>query len=431
MLALTPPVEQTIESLLFGDRAAVRVAATIDEPAALDRVVGGAGDVEALLVSADLPGLTPALLARARAHGLRLVGISTSDRDAVCLAGLSLDTVLTLPLEAPALERALRPSARPPRAARPDGARTAPPRVAREAGRRRGTVVAIVGGRRSPGASELAASVAALASLRWRTLLVELDLGGGGLALRLGADAGQGSVSGLLRAADGERSLDELIERWLLAPPGWPPTLLAPVDANQVGVALGRPGVVAAAIEGLAAGYPLVVADAGPPLGRPGEVDPIERCHRETLLTADAVVLVLGAREAQLEAGLAQLDLLLDDLGVAPERLRVVCNAVGCPGAIPRLELEQVVAATLLVRGMAVDAFLPWDARGLARGTRTGLPLAVARPRGSYSRAARALLESLFLPAAPVARGRKRLLPAPGESAPSSPTERPMGTRGE
>jgi len=41
------------------------------------------------------------------------------------------------------------------------------------------------------------------------------------------------------------------------------------------------------------------------------------------LATADVVVLVIGSRQEQLRAGLAQLELLLDELAIGPERLRV------------------------------------------------------------------------------------------------------------
>ena len=63
-------------------------------------------------------------------------------------------------------------------------------------------------------------------------------------------------------------------------------------------------------------------------------------------------------------------------------------------------------------RRFALDAWLPWDRRALARAHRTGLPLAGARPRGAYARALARLLDDLFLPVAPAPRERKlRLMP--------------------
>ena len=58
-----------------------------------------------------------------------------------------------------------------------------------------------MGAKGAPGASECAASLAALAAQRWPTVLVEVDALGGGLDVRLGADATQGSLLGLISAA--------------------------------------------------------------------------------------------------------------------------------------------------------------------------------------------------------------------------------------
>ena len=51
-------------------------------------------------------------------------------------------------------------------------------------------------------------------------------------------------------------------------------------------------------------GYPRVLATEP-------DLPSAARAHREALISADAVVLVLGARDQQLRAGLSQLDLLL------------------------------------------------------------------------------------------------------------------------
>ena len=160
-----------------------------------------------------------------------------------------------------------------------------------------------------------------------------------------------------------------------------------------------------------------MVADVGFLLALPGGVGAVGRCHREALLAADAVLLTVGAREAQLDAGLAQLDLLLDELDIPRERIRVVCNGVGGPGAIPRPQLEQTLTIGLRERELAADALIPWDARALSKAVRTGLPLAASHPRGGYARTLRRLLDTLFLPGTPVARSRKRLLSSPARPA--------------
>jgi Flp pilus assembly CpaE family ATPase len=418
LLALSPVVEQSVAPLLFGEQAAVRVAASLVELAALERTLQDSGaDAVALLVSADLSGFTPGPLSRARSYGLRVVGIARDEDDAALLRELPLDAVLTAPIDGPRLQAAVHASA----GSTNNGAAiaTAAPTSLTRGSKRRGTVLAVVGSRGSPGASELASSLAALASVDWRALLVELDLlGEGGLALRLGCGPAQGSLLALLRAnATGEPALGELLERWLVICTGWPPVLLAPPDPGETIAELDEPGAIRNSLEAVADAYPLVIADVGFLLAQPGGIGAVERCHREALLAADAVMLTVGAREAQLDAGLAQLDLLLDQLEIPRERIRVVCNGVDGPGAIPRAQLEQTLTIGLRERELASDALVPWDARALSKAVRTGLPLAAAHPRGGYARTVRRLLDTLFLPGTAVARNRKRLLASPARPA--------------
>ena len=416
LLALSPPVEQSVAPLLFGEQAAVRVVASLVELAALERTVhDSGGDAVALLVSPDLSDFTPGPLSRARSRGLRVVGIARDEDEAALLRELPLDAVLTAPIAGPQLQAAVHASTGSTNNG--PAIATVPPTSRPHDRERRGTVLAVVGSRGAPGASELASSLAALAATDWRALLVELDLlGGGGLALRLGCDPAQGSLLAVLRAT-GEAALEELLERWLVTRSGWPPVLLAPPDPEQVIAELDRPGAIRTGLEALADAYPLVVADVGFLLGQPGGVGAVGRCHREALLAADAVLLTVGAREAQLDAALAQLDLFLDELDIPRERIRVVCNGVGGPGAIPRPQLEQTLTIGLRDRELAADALVPWDARALSKAVRTGLPLAAAHPRGGYARTLGRLLDTLFLPGTAVARSRKRLLASPARAA--------------
>jgi Flp pilus assembly CpaE family ATPase len=172
---------------------------------------------------------------------------------------------------------------------------------------------------------------------------------------------------------------------------------------------------VAATLRALASVHPLVVADVGFLLSEGAEAGAACRVHREALVAADAVLLILGAREEQLRAGLTQLDSLLE-LGIAPQRLRVALNGAGGPGATKTNTLEQIIARQLGGRRFALDAWLPWDGRALARAQRTGLPLAAARRRGPYARALARLLDELFLPLVPAPRERKLRLVPPGRS---------------
>src|SRR5206468_7958024 len=186
----------------------------------------------------------------------------------------------------------------------------------------------------------------------------------------------------------------------------------APDPAHALGE-LARPGVAAGAVRALASLYPLVISDVGFLLFEGEDASPACRIHREAVVAADAVLLVIGAREEQLRAGLDQLDALLA-LGIAPERLRVAVNGSGGPGATARTALEHVLPRQLAERRFALDAWLPWDGRALARAQRTGLTVAGARRRGAYARALARLLDELFLPVAPAPRDRKlRLLPPP------------------
>jgi Flp pilus assembly CpaE family ATPase len=408
VLALTPVAERAIEPLLFGPQAVVEPRASVGEADELDREVGP--HVEALLLSPDLSGLTPAHCERARARGARIVGIALDDHDRHALAALAVDETVEATADAETLRRALRST--------PIIVTAEPAAGAPSPQRHDGSVVAVIGSKGAPGASECAASLAALAATRWQAVLVELDALGGALDLRLAADAHQGSLLGIARAAEaGDGALRELLERWLATKDGWPPVLLGPAALAQALPELARPGAVAKALIALAAVSPLSVLDVGFQLEEGDEVGPAARIHREALVSADAVLLVLGAREDQLRAGLAQLELLLDRVGTKPERLRVLANGVGGPGAIPTAELTETLAQRLAERGLALDAALPWDGRALAKATRAGLPLAIAHPRGRYARTLARLLEQLFLPVAPEPRERKRMLipPAPKE----------------
>jgi Flp pilus assembly CpaE family ATPase len=410
VLALTPDAERAVEHVVFGRDAVLEPRGSVAEADQLEREVMVA-EAATVLLSPDLSGLTAAHCARVRARGVRVAGLARDSRERQQLLALGVDEVVEPGDSEEAFLAAL------------GGA------VAEEADRRtfpvgsalpaapsedygRGTVLAVIGSKGAPGASECAASLAALAAERWSSALVELDALGGGLDLRLGADPRQGSVLGLARAAQaGDGALGELLERWLTVREGWPPVLVGVPDPDQSLGELARPGAAAATLRALASVHPVVFVDVGFLLAEGEDTGPACRVHREAVVTADAVLLVLGAREEQLRAGLDQLDLLLA-LGILPQRLRVVVNGVGGPGATARSTLEQVLHGQLAERRFALDAWLPWDGRAQARAFRTGLPLAIGRRRGPYTRALARLLEEIFLPVAPAPRERKlRLLP--------------------
>jgi len=409
LLALTPLVEREVETVLFGAAPTVEIvasAAVADELPELARTHAA----DALLVSPDLAGLGGAHCAVANAAGLRVVGLALDDVGREALGALGVDEIFVLPLEPDALASAVRgPAVVPSRPAPPPS--TAPAKASDGS-----SVVAVIGSKGAPGASECAASLASLAAERWETLLVEVDALGSGLDVRLAADAQQGSLAGIARAVENEEAgLGALTERWTVERPGWPRTLLGAPDPVRD---LARPGAAANAVRALAKLHALVVCDVGFLIAPddPDGVSPLARIHRETVAVADAVVLVLGARDVQLRHGLAQLTELSERLAVEPGRLRVVVSGVGAVGAADRLEVEAALLPRLAEHRLGVDAWLPWDGRGVASARRRGLPIATARPRGPYARGLEVLLDALFVPVAPIARARKQRL------APTLPT---------
>jgi Flp pilus assembly CpaE family ATPase len=355
--------------------------------------------------------LTGGHCARLRAQGVRLIGVAVDERERQALRELGLDAI-TDAADPDSLLAEI--NGHEPR---PTSATSFKSQTQAKARRGGGSIVAVVGSKGAPGASECAASLAALAARQWRSFLVELDLLGGSFDIRLGADPQQGSILGLARALEaGAPAVAELLERWLTVRPGWPPVLLGRPADGQALAELSRPGVVATCLGALAETAPLTVVDVGFLLGELDEVPLLAQAHREALVSADAVLLVLGARDQQLRAGLSQLDLLLLELELVPERLRVVLNGVGAPGANSLHAVEQTLVERLATHELTLDARLPWDGKALAQGTRQGLPLATARERSAYGRAVAGLLDELFLPQAPTPKGRKRKLTRPQAS---------------
>ncbi|MHB8695580.1 MAG: hypothetical protein ACYDHH_30535 [Solirubrobacteraceae bacterium] len=408
LLGLTPLAERQVEDELFGGEQSVAVVGSAADAAEL-LVLAERRHADAVLLSPELPGLDAGSCARLRSHGLRLIGLGLDDRNATVLDTLGVDTILQPPLAESDLSGACAdaPAAEAPTERAPT--RTDVERGARS--ERSGSVLAVVPASGSPGASECAASLAALADQRWPTLLLELDLLDGALALRLGADPQRGSLLGLIRGQGADGALHDLLPRWTAAADhGWPPVLVAPPDPDVHIDEIARPGAIRAALEAAASVYPLVVVDVGALLAVPGELPKAVRAHREALLTADAVLLVIGAREHQLRAGRAQLTLLLDELGIKREQLRIAVSGLGASGTGHKNELEQAIGEQLAELRLAVDAWLPHDARAAARARRAGVPLALARPRGRYARAVRGLIDEVLLPSQPVPRERKTRL---------------------
>jgi hypothetical protein len=411
LLGVTPLAERHIEDDLFGSEQLVAIVGSAADAGEL-LVLAERRHADAVLLSSELPGLDAGSCARLRSHGLRLIGLAFDDRNASALETLGVDTILYPPLAGGDLAGACTdtPVAEAPTERAPT--RTHLVRGARS--ERSGSVLAVVPASGSPGASECAASRAARAGERGAPLRRELDLLDGALALRLGADPQRGSLLGLIRGHAADGALHDLLPRWTTAADHrWPPVLVAPPEPDLHIDEIARPGAIRAALEATACVYPLVVVDVGALLAVPAEVPKAVRAHREALLSADVVLLVIGAREEQLRAGRTQLALLLDELGIKREQLRIVICGLGAPGTGSNHELEQAIGSELAELRLAVDAWLPYDARAAGRALRTGAPLALAHPRGRYARALRGLIDKLLLSSQPVPRERKTRLPVP------------------
>ena len=409
LLGVTPLAERQIEEQLFGgEQLAAIVGSAADARELL--ALAERRHADAVLLAAELPALDAGGCARLRSFGLRLLGLALDEQNAHILEAFGVDQILRPPLSASDIADACADEQVAP--TEPKSAPAHPGSTPRRS--RSGSVLAVVAAAGSPGASECAASLAALADQRWPTLLLELDLLDNTLALRLGADPQHGSLLGLVRAQGADGSLQELLERWTTGgDKGWPSVLVAPPEPEAHIDELARPGAIRAALDAAATAYPFVVADVGTLLSLPGEIPKTARVHREALLAADAVLLVIGAREQQLRAGRTQLTLLLDELGIKREQLRIAVSEVGARGAGSKKELESVLAPELVELRLAVDAWLPYDARAATLARRSGTPLALARRRGRYARALRGLLDELLLPSQPVPRERKTRLPVP------------------
>jgi hypothetical protein len=423
VLALTPLAERQVESLIFDADAPLELLGSVVIADDLDREISEQTPT-AVLLSPELSGLTSGHCERARAAGVRLVGLALDQHERGALDALRVDTTIDTGVSRDELLAALVVH-QPPTPQPPNPTLVIPPRsltAARERGEDRGSVVAVLGVRGAPGASELACSLAALATQRWETLLVEVDaLAGNGLAARLGADPAAGSLLGLIRATQaGEGALRELVERWLIQPEEWPAVLLGAPDAQALSE-ITQPGAITAALDALSSLYPVVVCDIALPLS---DTHGPVHVHREALLAADAVLLVLGAREPQLHGGLRTVDVLLDALAIPAERLRILVGQTGAAASASKTAIANTITGHLADRGLAIDGWLAWDARGARRAQRHGRPIALARRHGAYARAVRNLLDELFIAtpsSSPKAKRSKRRLPAPTHTDPDQP----------
>lgn len=206
VLALSPLAERQIEALLFDADAPLELTRSVVEADELQGTVREQRP-ETVLLSPELSGLTSAHCERVRATGTRLVGLALDQHERDALAALGVDATIETTVSREELLSAVHQpgNAESQSAPAPTPVPSSPGQRKQERG---GSVVAVLGAKGAPGASELAASFAALAIRRWPTVLVEADVLGGGLAARLAADPSHGSILGLIRATQaGEGAL--------------------------------------------------------------------------------------------------------------------------------------------------------------------------------------------------------------------------------
>lgn len=136
-----------------------------------DEVLDRAGELDAVIVGAEIPWASPARLAAWSRSGVRVVGIHPAgDRPAADrLRTAGADLVLSDDLPADAILREVRllePAARREEPAHP--------------------LVAVTGARGAPGRTEIALAIAWMAAGSGTTILVDADLDAPGVAIRLG-----------------------------------------------------------------------------------------------------------------------------------------------------------------------------------------------------------------------------------------------------
>ncbi len=291
-----------------------RVVARLCEPAELERI---ADAVDVVVVGAETPWATPALLRRWSRRGLPIIGVfPAGDQPAARLlrAGRPAE-VFADSAPAPAIVAAARLLAldRPP--VRPEGA-----------------LVGVLGPPGAPGRSELALALAWGMAADRRTLLVDLDRSAPSLAVRLGLpprpDAG--TVGDLIRA-EGELGAGALHRVGDLdVIPGPAPSASGPISD----------GLLAEVVLAARGSFEAVVADLGPAVGD----DPL-------VATCDRVVLVCEASPVGLVRGAT---LAADWCGPTPE---LVLNRT-----VPEAEeAEEAVAAARRWIGLEPAAVVPQD----------------------------------------------------------------------
>lgn len=390
LLAVSEPErERRLIEALTGGEGGLALAGRCLDAATLVEQARGTADVA--LATATLHRLTPATALAVREAGLPLLLLADPP-----IADRYADLVETLPVETPPDElrtalltaagrrghRGAGRSSRPARTAerdtggRPAGAGT-PPTGA-------GRVIALVGGKGSPGVTTLAVALAdALAGRGSAVLLIDADLRLGTVGAHLDLDPRQGLFTLAYGARGGPEDWVRRLDEEVQDGPGF--SVLGGIERPAQRAQVGEE-VVAAALAAARRRCAAVVVDAGAVVGGltpPGSEAALRR--------ADLVLLVATPDLAGLWHARTARDTLVDTLGIPADRLAVVLNRRR--GRAHRSP-EEVARAF----GLPVLAVVPDDVRAADRALDEQLPLTRVRRRGA-SRAVRRLAAALTLDA--------------------------------
>lgn len=248
-----------------------------------------------------------------------------------------------------------------------------------------GQVVAFIGSRGGVGTTTTAVSAAWLLAEKWQkqTVLLDLDLHFGTVALHLDMDPGNGLCEALEQPSRIdtlfiERSMIKVSDRFgiLAAEAGMSETLM--VDAGAIDVLLYE----------LRRKFAWVLVDL------PRTVTPTQRV---VLGAANRVVLLCERSLAGLRDTIRLQTLLREH---APQaQIMLVEGACGDRGGVGKPEFEKAV-------GKSLDAVLPYDTKSTAAAANVGKPLPAAMPRSPVVREIEKLTGTL---AGPATTAKRRL----------------------
>ena len=212
------------------DSAAVRLVLRAYMP---DEVTRQAAAIDVVVAGAETPWVTPTRVAAWRRLGIRVVGVrAPGDKPAAERLGAGgADLILDDNLEAEQLVREIRLL----------------DSLAVDQATQRGHIIAVTGSRGGPGRTEIALAVAWVASGRGETVLVDADLHGPSIAVRLGLPPRPDLVDFVDAALDhgrGAGTKPQAIGRLRVVPGALRPGGVRPESAADVIEALALTGTV-------------------------------------------------------------------------------------------------------------------------------------------------------------------------------------------